>query len=90
MAGHLTGIKHNKDRRAKGRNKKPELYLTGEILVLVIIVFMVSFLKIKLLTVVSVLAAIYFLVISSLPRYKRVVARQEAHKVDTHKTDMKK
>ena len=87
MRAHITGVSHNKERRAKGRNKKPEIYLTGEVLAMAVAVFMVSFLKIKLLTVLSVLAAIYFLLISSLPRYRRVVARQEAQKADTHKLD---
>ena len=88
MRAHITGTGH-RDRRAKGRNRKPEFYLVGEILVMMIIVFMVTFLKIKLLTILSVLAAIYFLLISSLPRYKRIVARQEVHKVNTHKVDVK-
>ena len=83
MYAHRTGTGH-KDRRAKGRNRKPEIYLTGEVLAMAVAVFMVSFLNIKLLTVLSVVAAIYFLLISSLPRYRRVVARQEAQKTDTH------
>jgi hypothetical protein len=88
MKAHVTGF-GSRDRRAKGRNRKPEAYLTGEILALVIVVFMLSFLKIKLLTVLSIVAAIYFVMVSSVPRYKRVVLRQEGQKANAHKVEMK-
>ena len=85
MLAHLTGS-GKKERRSKGRNKKPEFYLLVEILLLALVVFHISFAKIKFLTVLSALAAIFFVIQSCYPRYKRIIARQTDRKVfnNTH------
>ena len=85
MIAHLTGS-GQRERRAKGQNNRPKVYLAVEIFLLALLVFFISFAKIKLLTVLSAFAAVFFIVISCLPRYKKVVARQTDHKVynNTH------
>jgi len=75
MFTHITGI-GQRDRREKGRNNKPKIYLLVEILFLSLIVFLISLLKIKFLTVLSVLGALYMLIMSCIPRYYRVMKRQ--------------
>ena len=75
MKTHVTGM-GMRNRRTKGKNLKPIIYLLVEILVLTVAVFFISFAKIPLLTGVSVLGAIFFFIMSCLPRYKKVRARQ--------------
>ena len=84
MQTHITGS-GKKERRTKGRNKKPEVYFAVEIILLVLVVFFISFAKMKFLTIISALAAIFFVIMSSYPRYKKIVSRQEKHKVYNHK-----
>ena len=72
---YLTGTGRS-NRRAKGKNSKPLIYLMVEIFILSLIVFLISLAKITLLTVASVLLAIFFFIISCLPRYKKIRARQ--------------
>ena len=84
MLAHLTGS-GKKERRSKGRNKKPEIYFSVEVMLLALVVFLISFVKIKFLTVLSALAAIFFVIQSCYPRYKKIVARQTSHKVFNHK-----
>jgi len=80
MQAHITGT-GKRERRSKGRNRKPEIYLSIEILLLALLVFLISFANIKLLTVISAVAAIFIVLMSCIPRYKKIVARQVAHKV---------
>jgi len=75
MKAHITGSGVT-NRRAKGKNSKPLIYLMIEIFVLSLIVFFISFAKIKILTVVSGVVAIFVVLVSCLPRYKKVRARQ--------------
>lgn len=84
MKAHLTGS-GTRERRAKGRTKGPEIYLSVEIILLALVVFFISFAEIKLLTVLSGLAAIFIIIISCIPRYRKIVARQEKHKVYNYK-----
>jgi uncharacterized membrane protein YhaH (DUF805 family) len=83
MQAHITGS-GKRDRRLKGRNNRPKYYLAVEILLLALIVFFISFLKIKLLTIASALAAIFVIIMSCIPRYRRIVARQTALKVHNY------
>jgi len=83
MQAHITGS-GTRDRRAKGRNNKPKYYLAVEILLLALVVFFISFAKIKILTVASALAAVFFIIMSCIPRYRKVVARQTASKVHNY------
>jgi len=76
-----THLSRGKDRRAKGRTKWPEIYLTIEIILLFTIEFIVYLIGIKILVILVAIGLIFFFFISSIPRYKRVVARQENHKV---------
>jgi len=80
MEAHITGT-GKRERRAKGRNHRPEYYLAVEVSLFVLLVFLISLAEIKLLTVLSALAAIFFILISSLPRYRKIVSRQTNHKV---------
>lgn len=75
MFTHITGI-GQRDRREKGRNNKPKVYLSIEIILLSLVVFLISLLKIKFITVISALVAIYIFIMSCIPRYYRVVKRQ--------------
>jgi len=84
METHITGT-GKRERREKGRNSKPKIYLALEIFLLISLVFLISFVKIKFLTVVSVLAALFFFLMSCLPRYRKIVARQSDRKVYNHK-----
>ena len=77
MKTHITGSGVT-NRRAKGKNSKPLIYLLVETFILSITVFFISFAKIPLLTVVSGIGAIFFFIMSCLPRYKKVRARQTA------------
>ena len=83
MIAHMTGS-GQRERRAKGRNNKPKVYLAVEILLLALVVFLISFAKIKFLTVLSALAAVFFVIMSCLPRYKKIMSRQSGHKVYNH------
>ena len=86
MKTHITGSGVT-NRRAKGKNSKPLIYLMIEIFVLSLIVFFISFAKIKILTVVSAVAAIFVIFVSCLPRYKKVRARQiEKHTHNYNRT----
>lgn len=82
---HRTGS-GQPERRAKGRNNKPKIYLAIEIFILAMIVFFVSFAQIKIVTISSALVAIFVVIMSCLPRYKRIMVRQTEHKVynNTH------
>ena len=84
MFVHITGS-GQKDRRSKGRNSKPKVYLAVEVFLLFLVVFLISFAKIKLLTVISALGAVFFVIMSCIPRYKKIVSRQSDHKVYNHK-----
>ena len=75
MKTHITGSGVS-NRRAKGKNSKPLVYLMVEIFVLTVGVFLISLADISALTIVSALAAVFFFVVSCLPRYRRVRARQ--------------
>ena len=75
MKTRVTGM-GMRNRRAKGKNLKPLIYLLVEIVVVSVVVFLISLIKIPLLTGVSVLGAIFFLFVSCVPRYKKVRARQ--------------
>ncbi|HIP18484.1 MAG TPA: hypothetical protein EYG78_04020 [Sulfurovum sp.] len=75
MKAHITGSGHT-ERRAKGRNNKPKIYFAIEVLILALTVFLISFAKIKILTVVSALVAVFVVIISCWPRYKKIEARQ--------------
>ncbi len=84
MQTHITGS-GKRERRSKGRNKKPEIYFAVEIMLLALVVFVISFANIKFLTVLSTLAAVFFIIQSCYPRYRKIVARQTDHKVYNHK-----
>ena len=73
MKTHMTGVEN---RRTKGKNKKPEIYLIVEFLVLILVVFFISFVNMKWLTILSVVVAIFIFIVSCIPRYKKVHARQ--------------
>ena len=75
MKTHVTGI-GMRDRRVKGKNSKPMIRLLIEVLMLTLLVFFVSLAGIPTLTGASVFGIIFFFVISCLPRYKKVRARQ--------------
>jgi len=64
------------DRREKSE-LKPILYLGSEIFLLALVAYMVSLMKILPLTIIAVLSAIYFFIISSLERYDSVIHRQD-------------
>ena len=83
MQAHITGS-GKRDRRVKGRSNKPKYYLAVEILLLALIVFFISFFKIKILTIASALVAIFVIIMSCIPRYRRIVARQTALKVHNY------
>jgi len=72
---HITGTGMS-DRRAKGQNSKPTIYIMVEMFILSILVFFISFAEIRWLTVLSAVVAIFFFIMSSLPRYKKIRARQ--------------
>jgi uncharacterized membrane protein len=75
MKTHVTGI-GMRDRRAKGKNSKPMIRLLIEVFMLTLAVFFVSLAGVQILTGASVFGAIFFFVLSCLPRYKKVRARQ--------------
>ncbi|HHD78247.1 MAG TPA: hypothetical protein ENK98_01185 [Epsilonproteobacteria bacterium] len=75
MFTHITGI-GQRDRREKGRNNQPKVYLAVEIILLSLVVFLMSLLKIKFITVISALVAVYVFIVSCIPRYYRAVKRQ--------------
>ena len=75
MSIHISNI-GQRDRRKKGNNNKPKIYLLVEIFLLALVVFLISLLKIKFITVLSALGALYLLMMSCLPRYSRVKKRQ--------------
>jgi len=75
MKTHVTGM-GMRDRRAKGKNSKPMIRLLIEIFMLTLVVFFVSLVGVSILTGVSAFGAIFFFVMSCLPRYKKVRARQ--------------
>ena len=79
MDAHITGM-GRRERRAKGVNSKPFIYIAVEFTVLFLLVFFISFLNIKILTVVSGLVAIYIFIMSCIPRYKKIKERQKEHK----------
>jgi hypothetical protein len=87
MDTHWSGVK---DRRSKGRTKWPEIYLFVETVVLGAIWYVVYLLGYKVLTVVTALVLVFYFVRSSIPRYKRVVSRQTAHKVINNAHKFKK
>ncbi len=75
MFTHFTGI-GQRDRREKGHNNKPRLYLLVEVSLLALVVFLISLLKIKFVTIISAVVAIYYFIMSCLPRYLKVMKRQ--------------
>ena len=75
MKTHITGTGMS-DRRAKGKNSKPIIYIMVEMFILSITVFFISFAEIRWLTILSAVAAIFFFIISCLPRYRKIRARQ--------------
>ncbi len=75
MKTHITGM-GMRNRRSKGKNSKPLIYLLIEIFVLSIAVFFISLMELPLLTGVSALGAIFYLLVSCVPRYKKIRARQ--------------
>jgi hypothetical protein len=84
MLTHITGSGH-RERRSKGHNNKPKIYLAVEVFLLCLIIFIISFAKIKFLTVISILGAVFFIIISSIPRYKKIISRQSDRKIYNHK-----
>jgi hypothetical protein len=83
MEAHITGTGMS-ERRAKGKNNKPKVYFTVEVFLLALVVYLISFAQIKFLTVLSAIAAVFFVIMSCVPRYKKIVARQTKHKVHNH------
>ena len=83
MKTHITGSGHS-ERRTKGHNNKPKIYLAVEIFLLALVVFFISFIQIKLLTVVSALVALFIFVMSCYPRYKKIQARQSEKHTHNH------
>ena len=77
MKTYITGTGMS-NRRAKGKNTKPMIYLMIEMFILSITVFFISFAEIRWLTVLSAVVAIFFFIMSCLPRFKKVRARQTA------------
>ena len=75
MSIRVTNI-GQRDRREKGHNNKPKIYLLVEISLLVLVVFLISLLKIKFITILSVIGALYLFMMSCLPRYRRATKRQ--------------
>ncbi len=75
MKTHITGTGMS-NRRAKGKNSKPMIYLMVELFILSITVFFISFAKMPWLTVASGVGAIFFFIMSCLPRYKKIRACQ--------------
>jgi len=75
MFTHITGI-GQRDRREKGRKNKPKVYLFVEFLLLSLVVFLISLLKIKFVTILSVLGALHFFMIFFLPHYSKIMKRQ--------------
>ena len=75
MFTHITGI-GQRDRRSKGRNSKPKRYLFVEFLLLVLVVFVISLFKIKFITVLAAVVALYFFIMSCIPRYNKIMKRQ--------------
>ena len=87
MDTHWSGVK---DRRSKGRTKWPEIYLFVETVVLGVIWYVVYLLGYKVLTVITALVLVFYFMRSCIPRYKRVVSRQTAHKVINNAHKFKK
>ncbi len=75
MSTHIT-VMGQRDRREKGHNNKPKIYLFVELFLLVLVIFLISLLKIKFITILSILGALYVLIISCYPRYRRATKRQ--------------
>jgi Flp pilus assembly protein TadB len=82
-----THLSRGRDRRSKGRTRWPEVYLVVEFIVLLSMWYVVYLLGHIALTILVGLVVIYAFITSSIPRYRRVVARQERKKVinNTHK-----
>jgi len=76
-----THLSRGKDRRAKGRTKWPEIYLSVEIITMLSIEYVVYLIGYKILTVFVALFLIFIFLRSSLPRYRRVISRQKPPKV---------
>jgi len=64
------------ERRAKGRNSKPLTYLLSEAFILLLLVFFVSFADILPVTIMAALAAVFYFMVSCLPRYRGIKKRQ--------------
>ena len=79
MGTHITGS--GREKRSKGLNAKPLIYLLVEIFILAIVVFLISFAEMKWLTVLSALLAIFLVIMSCIPRYRKVKSRQTSQKV---------
>jgi prepilin signal peptidase PulO-like enzyme (type II secretory pathway) len=87
MDTHFSRVR---DRRSKGRTKWPEIYLGVEILAMLLIEYIVYMFGYKFLTILVALVLVFFLLISSIPRYKRVIARQERKKIINNSHRVKK
>lgn len=75
MLTHITGIGQS-DRREKGRSNKPKVYLFVEFFLLSFVVFLISLVQIKFITVLSAVIALYVFMISCVPRYLKIMKRQ--------------
>ena len=64
------------DRRTPGKNLKPLMYLLIEMIILALTVFLISLLKIPIITVTYAGAAVFFFIMFCIPRYRKVRARQ--------------
>ncbi len=74
MKMHFTGYF---DRRVKGKNFKPLVFLLLETILLVLVAFIISSLEVKIVTILCVFLVLYFVIVSSLPRYLRSKNRQK-------------
>ena len=63
--------------RRESSKFKPLFYLVCEMSLLALLAYLISLLKVLPLTIIAVMVATYFFILSSLKRYNRVVSRQE-------------
>ena len=75
MKTHITGAGLS-NRRAHGKNLKPFMYLLIEMIILALTVLLISLSKMPIVTVVSALGAVFFFIMSCIPRYRKIRARQ--------------
>lgn len=65
-----------RERRTKGRNSKPMIYLLVEAFILGLVIFFISLADIPTVTILAALAAIFCFMVSCLPRYRSIRRRQ--------------